>query len=856
MFICPFLIYGQATSEHTYTIEFTDSTMPAILKSISRETPYEVIFSTKHFDKTTYTFQFIDSPISSILDRILSHHSMSYSFEENLIVIFKKSNSIRYFGYIIDELNKEKLPYAVILDEGGNYLGQANDKGFYSISVPRNNQQIKISYLGYNNEVIKIDTDRESVNVNLALESNLFLPEAIIDDRHVSKSNDRFYQYNHDELVRLSEYTPAIGGGSDLIQTLKSLPGINTGSGGIGALYLRGGGYDQNLILLDGMPIYNPFHAIGLTSIFSPITSKSVQIYTSGIPASLGDRSTGVIDIQLKQGSKEKRTAQLSFNLQDAAFILEQPIKVKNNKISTLFYARQKIGAWQFNSIIQESLFPLDDSEGNIRYGDYLAKLAMNIGEKNELQLSTLSTRDRMEGIIESGPEDNELYEETQLRWGTDILNIKLTSILGTKSILENSIGFSNYFNDYGFFLSIEDSSGMTTDLFFNELVSKHNDLIGKTTIHSEISKQLNFSTGAGIDIKKFSINYNVYDEDSDELEEIINPGFDDLDELDEDETIQANKYYGFFQITWEKDQHIIRAGIRNTLFTSDDQSYFHIQPRMYAQHSFSPDHYISFSIDHTVQYIHVLSSSDIHLPRDVWLPSFDVLKPESSWIYNLAWNKPITNSLKLHSEIYYRISNNRLGPTILDYDRELIPEDFIGSQGKAESYGLEMGLIYSSDNCTSRTNYSIGKSTLTFDDINQGIRYPFQFDRQHIFKSLNTYKIRNRFVLGLNLSYSTGHPYLVSSDVNANTGLNPLEINPPGMKNNTRTSGRFRADLSIFYPFSYKSTNQSVKLNFYNIFNNSAPLFWIGDNPMSIEDTSPGLAVPFLASLSYSLKF
>ncbi len=843
--------------EQRISISFSSDSYIEALNKIADYSVYTVIFSEDLFnDEGDLTMTFENEKVETILNHILQNTELSVKKSNSIFIISKKKRSqYNWFGYIVEKESGERLAFATVHCVTTGQVFESNETGYFSISLPPDNYTFNVHYLGHEKGLFEIPLYNH-VNRDIGLASKNMLPEIIVDE---SKSNSGYQErnkYAHDKLMRLSTRAPGLGGSSDLLQTAKSLPGIQ--SGATGGYFIRGGSNDQNLYLLDGVAIYNPFHSLGLTSIFTPHATRSLQIYKSGFRAQYGDKSSSVIDIKLKDGHDKNYKFGGGVNPQDGYFKSEGPLW--KGRSSFFMYGRASTSTFRFNEVIKNSLFPEEEASNRTNYFDLIAKVNFKINTRNELFATFYKGKDLIKGKVENEePEEIgllEVREETELSWGNQVINLRLQSILSPSVFLHLSVSQNKYFSEFGVLLKEEYQEEDQDQLFFNSISSFNEDMEYKAELDIYPWSKYRVKTGLGMLRKSYVPNFQFFDEDSEELDEIKDLQFSSVEALRDRSTLYSNKWYAFIENTWTTKKMLIQAGLRTSYFAFDASDFFHLQPRLSLDYFYTPQSTISISASRVIQYVHLLSGSEVNLPRDLWYPAYDALPPEETWHYNLAFKKSIREGLSINTEIYLKDTRNKSSTSQIAYEKSSAVESLFGNVGKATSYGFEIGVEVNTKRWESLISYTLSKSTREFSNINLGNVYDFQFDRVHELKSVNTFQLSKSLVLGLSTYLASGHPLLVTSELDLNMGINPIDINEPGYKNQKRTSWQHRLDLSLLYSRQIGRTFHDLKFNIYNSYSQNHPLFYTVDPEDRVRVLQPNFSIPIIPSLSYSISF
>lgn len=851
IFVLLFILTCKISAQESslLSIEFTQISVSDAIRRLSDINTTPILFSDDFFPSEKITKAYESKNLNDILSDLIDLDQFNIEYGISSIIISKKVlKQHRIYGYILSRDGQMSLPYAYLWIPALNNGVSANEFGQYSILVPAGKYKLIISFIGYESNTIQIDINDDQ-HFDILLESENELPEVIVEEGSLNNDPSNI-AFGHDKLSGISERTPSLGGNDDLLHTAKSIAGVQTGGGGIGGYFIRGGSQDQNLFLMDGVPVYNPLHSLGLTSIFTPEFTKSLRIYKSGFRAKYGDKSSSVVDIQLRDGNYDKSSFQLDVNPQDAAVTIDTPIK--KGKSSLFLYGRSTTSAYQFNSIIRKSLFSQKEAENSTRYFDLLGKFNVQLDAKNKFFVSFYKGHDFIKGENEQNPGDAEI--QTDISWGNDIIQAKLQTTLTPSIFLNTSIHYNRYHSDFGYLLHTETNDGDKENFLFSDISSINSDY--DTKIDLDYSASLNLSLKGGLNYvyKTFTPFFGRLDENSEEINGIDLIDFQSLDNLSFSENLNANKFVSHIETTWSKNRTNVQAGLRATWFKFNEDLFHHFQPRLSISQSYQ-DHLFLISLAKTVQYTHLLSNSEINVPQDIWYPSTTSLRPEETWHYNFSYALNHFKHWSFMNSIFYKNTTNKSFTSVenLEYSNQILGLYVISGQSK--SYGVEFSAEYSDKKKQLSFNYTWSRSDMQFDGLNLGKSFPYQFDRRHEFKAVGSINISDNWVVGVSTHLSSGHPYLVTNTIDPLYGLVSIEINPPGLKNKFFTGWQHRIDLSLLYTFTTGVMSHKLKLNLYNTYDQMIPLYYTRVNSSNSE-LIPNFAIPILPTLAYSVKF
>lgn len=784
-------------------------------------------------------------------------------------------------GTVQEKGSRELLPGVSIYMPNAKTGSTTNSYGFFSISIPQDSVTLIFSYVGFKKQAIRLYLDRD-IELTIELESNSDLQEVII----VSEKNtiaDKPQMSNIDIPIKQIKEIPALMGEKDVFKVIQLLPGVQKGTEGQSGLYVRGGGPDQNLIILDDAPVYNAQHLFGFFSVFNGDALKSVELTKGGFPARYGGRLSSVIDMQMKDGNKEKYTGELGIGAIASRGILEGPIKKK--KSSFLISARRT-----YMDVITQP-FILMASQGTTRGGyyfyDFNAKCNFELSKKDRLYISGYFGKDKLylrykERYVNiMGGMDNS-EEKLDFYWGNATATARWTHILSNKLFLNTSAIYSQY----RFGIDLE--SKYNSESFLLKYFSGIYDVTLKSTLDFIPNTRHTIKTGALVTRHLFTPSAFVI-KDS-EYPEI------NTDRVKKIEAVET----GFFvEEVWKVNKKInLNPGIRFTSFTltKSGKTYMNAEPRFSGNYIIVPGLSAKLSWATMNQYIHLLSNTGIGLPTDLWVPATDKILPQRS--QQLAgglakdfYDKGFSVSL----EGYYKALKNiitykdgasfiQVADAIDSNEPDAIDWQNNVTRGKGKSYGVELFLQKKEGKFTGWIGYTLSWTKVQFDEVNFGKEYYPRHDRRHDISVVGIYKIKKNMTISATWVYGTGNaitlpqsefvggnhvPGRSGVSTMANNIFNSFLVTEYGGKNVSRMAPYHRADIGFQMSKDKKRGTRVWELSCYNLYNRANPFFYYigtkgykgivgggfsnGNEERQLKQVSLFRIIP---SLTYSFKF
>ncbi|HEY8402487.1 MAG TPA: TonB-dependent receptor [Cytophagaceae bacterium] len=777
-----------------------------------------------------------------------------------LLVIFskayaQKTNKVTISGYVKEKGSGELLPGVVIFVKELSTGTETNTYGFYSVTIPKSDTvTLLFSSFGYTQQTIQVSLqENKELNIELVSEEKMLEQVEIVGVRE-EKVSETVQMSSVSVPVQQIKEIPTLLGEKDVMKVLQLMPGVQKGSEGNSGLYVRGGGPDQNLVILDDATLYNAYHLFGFFSIFNGDALKSVELTKGGFPAKYGGRLSSVIEMTMKEGNKEKLHGEGGIGIISSRLTLEGPI-IKN-KSSFLVSARR--------TYIDALIYPLmpKENRGGYNFHDLNAKINYDFGRKNKLYVSTYTGRDKM---FFSSTYDNNTYKGG-LYWKNTTATIRWNHLFNEKTFSNTSLIYSKYkFN-------IFEEDKYNGDLYKLNYSSNIRDYSIKFDIDYLPNPAHSFKSGL------LSI-YHLFTPSALVLRDSYSN-----ENIKKATSIHSLENSIYIQDNWKPfPRFTLLGGIRVSNFITDEVSYISPEPRLSGAYKLKDDLSLKASYATMNQYIHLLSNTGIGLPTDLWVPSTKNIKPQASRQVAAGMAKDFSSKkLALTIEGYYKKSDNIIGykegATFLLIDdpsaaSQINWEDNITS-GQGWSYGAEFLLQKKSGKFSGWIGYTLSWTQLQFDSLNFGKKFYARYDRRHDISLVGIYHPSEKITLSATWVYGTGNAItLPISEYAAPTHQpnNPPRPNNPfyidyvsnyGEKNSFRMAAYHRLDFGIQFHKKMKHHERTWEFSIYNVYSRQNPYFYfIGyeDNNYSSDSKRVLQQIslfPIIPSVSYNFKF
>jgi len=756
-------------------------------------------------------------------------------------------NTYTVSGYITDATNDETLIGANIIVKGDAAKGAAsNVYGFYSLTLPKGNYELIISYLGFQDKTVAVELFGNQT-LDVALSEGVELQEVVVTaeeaDRNVEDTKMGTVEVSVEQIKKL----PALLGEVDVLKAIQLLPGVLSAGEGSSGFYVRGGGPDQNLILLDEATVYNSGHLLGFFSVFNPDAIKNTTLIKGGMPANYGSRLSSVVDIQMKEGNKQFYEIDGGVGIIASRLTAQGPIA--KSQSSFIVSGRRTYAL----DLAQPAIDNTDFAGTNYFFYDFNAKVNWRISDRDRIFLSSYFGRD----VLEYRSNERDFF--FNLPYGNATATLRWNHLFNEKLFFN----LSAIYNDYQFSFGggqadfgVEVNSGVRDANFkldFDYFANPAHSL--KFGVHYTYHKLLPNVANATNGEETFSND--------------LLPKY-------------AHETGTYFLDDWKINQRLsVNYGVRFSTFTQlgpytspfngqeygkNDPviTYTGFEPRLSARLKLSSAASLKTGITVTNQYLHLVSNSTSTLPADVWVPSSERIKPQRSIQYALGYFQNLKdNTYETSVEVYYKDLQNQI-----DYRENYVnnPADDLELEfvfGTGYSYGAEFFINKRKGALTGWIGYTLSRTEREFPDINEGKPFPAIYDRRHDLSVVANYQVHPKWELGGAFVYGTGQAF---TPLESLYFIDQNLIQEYGERNSQRLIPYHRLDLSAtFTPkpdTKEKRFHSSWVFSVYNVYNRRNPFFTYYDlSTDSAAGTAQARAVrvslfPIIPSITWNFSW
>lgn len=764
----------------------------------------------------------------------------------------KQTQKFTISGYITDKDNGENLIGANVFNRLSSSGTSSNNFGFFSLSLPSDSVKLVCTYVGYKPTEISFYLQKDTI-LHFSLEGARYLQEVVV-SAHEEEAIQESSQMSAINIpIAQIKSMPALLGEVDIFKVLQLLPGVQSGNEGSSGLYVRGGGPDQNLILLDGVPVYNASHLFGFFSVFNADAIHKVELVKGGFPARYGGRLSSVIDINMKEGNRQKFAGEGSLGLISSRLTLEGPIV--RDRSSFIISGRR--------TYIDMLTTPLmkafsDEFVAGYYFYDLNAKINYKIGEKDRIYLSAYMGNDKGYGRTEYNTGLDKTENEFGLQWGNLTAALRWNHIISSKLFSNLSLNYSRYhFNlftqhkyiphekekqaeesvfQYGQFMSAIQDWGAKVDF---DYLPNPNHYIRMGT--SAVSHR--FSPGA------FALNTN----------QMADTSYGAI-------PMYGNEFTGYIEDDIRLGRRIkLNAGLHFSAFQVEDVFYPSLQPRLSTRYLIKPTLALKASYARMTQFIHLLSNSGIGLPTDLWVPATGQIRPQESQQVALGIASSKYEGFELSVEAYYKAMENVIeymeGANYFSFDSNWQDKVVIGS---GESYGAEFFVQKKQGKFSGWIGYTLSWTNRQFEELNNGNPFPFKYDRRHDISMAAMHKLNDKIDISLSWVYGSGSAVTmpIGSYLYADQHFNTADqfwgrdVELYGERNGYRMRAFHRLDVSVSMSKQNKWGIRKWNFGLYNAYSRRNPFFI---DVRHLEGKRKFLEVslfPVIPGVSYGFKF
>ena len=844
-----FLSVSRAQTEsllaHPCQVRAQKGSVRKVLDDLNRSTGITIEYASTSIDTgKTVVLPDCMTTLEQVLKQVLRGQKVSLHEKNGKIILVPAAAVLAddtpialysVFGFVKDASSREPLSEATVMGGADRTGVRSNNHGYFTLLLPAGKETVSVSYAGY-----------KSVRVDLALTANKRIDIELAPNSDMEEVTVLLHDSGHPGGAA---NLPADGtafngmlGEPDLMHATGLLPGVNTVPEIWNGMMVRGGSPDQNKLLLDGNPIFNPTHLLGTVSIINPTSLKSVHLYKSSFPARFGGALSSVMDVSAKDGNMRQWKGDASTGLLAGSFTLEGPLKKDRTAIMLAFR----------NSWINPFLRLLKTGF-DVRFYDAHFKCTQLLGAKDKLMFNAYAGHDKLNLL-----KDN---INNQQQWGNRAASFTWNRVLGQQAFINSSFNISDYENRAGFRYSVPDSSATGKNNRVYNTFSSLRQYTLRTEAEWYLSNTVKYNFGGYASFTRIHpFNTNIaadFAEGADELRAFPALNFSELALFYENE-VRADRFF-------------FRPGMHASVYRYGSFQTLLLQPRFYASYRISPFHQLTFSYNRMAQNLHLVTNPYLGINSDAWVPSTALLKPEQSDLINIGYRYG-GPELVITAEAYYksmqRVTNYTDGKNLFlnnaDWEQSL-------QSGRGWSYGVEWMAEKKGEKWQARLSYTLSWNLRQFKDVNNGHPFPFKYDRRHVLNLAATCNWGARWQGSALWSFATGDVYTLPDKIYSDFDVAQQIIDPlvpqeyrliyySSTVNQYRTRSYHRMDLSACYRHRVvKKARSLLTAGIYNVYGSPGQYVYdlegrVGKKSMIVTSSYKFFGVtPYL---SYSVTF
>ena len=767
--------------------------------------------------------------LEQALESLFEGTDIRYEIKGNHVVL-RKVRKVTISGLITDAATGETLIGA------GATVGRdgavTNNFGFYSLTIPEKEEvKVTYSYVGYATQTLTIPA-RSNRTVHVQLVPGASLEEAVVTAQ--KESGIASTKMSAIEVpLQVIKSAPALFGEADVIKTLQLLPGVQGGTEGFSGIYVRGGGPDENLLLLDGIPIYNAEHLLGIFSIFQPEAIKKMTLYKGSFPSRYGGRISSIVDVRTNDGNLYETHGNFGISMLADKFHLEGPLWKGRTSYS--------ISARGMHTLLLTPILKAVKFDGNYFFYDLDAKVTHRFDDRNRLYFNVYNGMDDLyyrhketQDYTLGAPIKSFDQGKLGIRWGNTVAALRWNHVLSGKLFSNTTLAYNRYRMVMETEMLSEETVGGTLsdrNLYRFDYRSGMRDWVLKTDFEYNPAPSHRIHFGG-------SYTHHTFIPET--LTNVNQQIMDTQVQVDTTWHLKSNSRQTGHEVGLYAEDDIrlgqawtLNPGLHVSLFNTQGKSYFSVEPRLSAKVDLAQDWSTKASYSRMSQYVHLLTSSQVSLPLDLWVPITKDIAPETADQYSLGFYYSGLRGWEFSLEGYWKKMNN-----VLEYkDGVSFLFNSDGWENKVETgrgraMGLELFIEKTMGKTTGWLGYTLSRSDRVFPTINAGRWFPYRYDRRHQVNLVVNHRFNEKFDLSATWNYASGGTTTIPE-------RSVVMVNPSGelfleeyvpSRNNYRLPASHTLNLGFNFHRKHRRGEGVWNLSIYNVYNRMNPNFVVRD--------------------------
>ena len=878
--LCALPLHAQRKNEEI-TLHLNNATLSEFIQKLETATGFNFIYGEGVKADHPISINVTKQSLKSVMDIALSGQPIRYEIQKPHILLMPKRESLAIpsasrgkatiSGFVSDLSSGETLIGANVYDGLSRHGAASNAYGFYTLTLPKGEVALLFSYMGYEAQQHAFTLQGDTV-LNIQMNSHNELAEVVVTSHRREAGITATHMGAVEIPLKQIQNTPTILGEADLLKTIQLLPGVQAGTEGFSGLYVRGGSSEQNLVLLDGTPIYNPDHLLGIFSIFQPEAVKNVTLYKSSFPARYGGRLSSVVDVRTNDGNLHEHHGLLSIGMTSDKLHWEGPIVRGRTAFSLSARGTHSLLFTPFVKSLRES---------NAYFYDTHAKLTHQLNERNRLYLSLYHGKDSYhydwEENYQIGADSKDTYHNTSLgkwglNWQNSVASLRWNHVYGHKLFGNATITY----NSYGMNMRAQANEEIHTE----GQTSSYRYASDYRSGIRDLSARMDFDyTPLPTHQVRFGAEYIAHQFRPETIDSKLKEAengeqvTDTLFHNSGSSRLTGHEVAVFAEDDFKATHRLsLNVGVHASYFYTQHKGYFSLQPRLSAKYLLQHDVSLKASYSQMSQYVHLLSSTQIVMPTDLWVPITKDIKPMAAHQWSAGIYYTGLKGWEFALEGYIKQMNH-----VLEY-KEGMSMGFYSAHwesrvemGKGRSRGLEIMAQKTEGKTTGWISYTLSNTERRFEHINEGEWFPYRYDRRHSLNVMLNHQFSKKFDVGVSWIYHTGG--VITVPERTMLVMRPGDYYPSreqyiSHRGNYRLPATHRLNLSMNLRREKNGHESIWNLSLYNAYNAMNPNLVYASTSTEYENdygftharqkthVKKVTILPIIPSVSYTYKF
>lgn len=869
----PQLLRAQSPQLNKYVdIQYQGNQFVAVLDLFTQQTGYSFAYNNQLLPIPKYqNIHYQNVKADKALRDYLQQNGLDYQLSGNTIILKKSSPNTpaqHHFlcGRVVQAPTGERLMKAVVQVNNNQYLTYTDEFGMFKIALPPNTPKkqdtvfLTIYYPGYDFYTDTLIAHRDYF-ITAKLQPAVDRIQTTLIQANKNQSRLAVIHGQSDQFCISSarlQQIPALLGEGDVMRALSLNPGVVSGSEGMLGMYVRGGAADQNLVMLDDVPVFNAYHLYGVFGIFNGDIVKSAQMNRGTFSPEYGGRLSSVIAVQSVDGNENNWSGNITIGALTSKALIQGPLWKKRTSMALAF---RRSNFDLLTQTIANAVFKDSNNINRYNFWDLNAKINHRFSAKSTLSLTLYGGQDRAFLIDKTFGESNDvtLYEKREQgnQWGNQLGSLKWQYFFNRRVRFTAKTHYTNYaftqHNDYYYRLRNENNPAKNKDNYTNYNITnglKDIDIDAKFDV--QWTKYLGLKVGGGFIQHTFTPGDRTLVTKFDSVARTYRYN---------DKKVITPEYFAFANLEFHHPKWgFLDLGSRVSYFGLEDQQfYIRPEPRLNYRYRVTPKIWLKAAASQNVQFFHQLTNLTMGLPSDLWVPSnanyapaqakqlslgATLTQPKYQWSLEF-FQKQFTQLLEYRENAAYITS-------ALNWEKTV-------TQGTGEAQGIECLIEKRTGKLTGWASYSLMYNNRQFNDLNQGKIFPSRYDRRHNFYLVGMYRASQHWLISGSWTYNSGFAYTLPIGVyQSPTAEDPYaEVFIYGDRNNARARDNHRLDISAQYVVKHKQFQETWSLGIYNVYNRQNPFFiTFAYNDQGERRLTQLSLLPVLPHLNYQISF